>query len=404
LSEKGVVVLDIGTTKVVALYAALGEDSSLVIRGLVTVDGRGMKKGLVADLDDVARIADQALRHLGQEIAGINLSAVVLTISGTHLEGSIVQGFKPIIPKNRIVTHQDVMEVVKISRSGMFPTNRVQIQALPREFRVDEKRGLSQPVGLTASKLEVVTYVVSGGEAQVSNMERAITLHGKSVAQFIYAPMASGIGVLNADELEQGAMVIDIGGSKTDLGIFTNGAMAYGTCIPAGGNNVTSDISQLINTAPDEAEKLKIEYGSAISGKLSGRDAIDVRQLGQPIPRPMQKKVLCEIIESRMVEIAKLTQVHLEKSGYEAQVRSIVLTGGGSQLSDLNELFMEAFPGLKVRVAEPKIKEAKGQVGLAAAIGAAYFVLQSQNDLTPIRHETGWQDLAKGLWSQVTGR
>jgi cell division protein FtsA len=203
-----VVVLDLGTSKAVALKAKLNDSGGLDILGLVSVDGLGIKKGAVSSIEDASRAADTALRHLAQELGTADIEEVVVTISGSQLEGSSVQGFKPIIPKNRTITGQDVMEVVNHSRSGLFPPERVQIQTIPREFRVDEKRNITQPVGLTGAKLEVISFMVTGQTTHVKNFENALELMNRRVNQFVFSPLASGVGVLAAKELQDGALVI----------------------------------------------------------------------------------------------------------------------------------------------------------------------------------------------------
>lgn len=400
-----VTVVDIGSTKVVAIAAEIGEKQNIEIHGLVTVECRGVKKGAIVDLEAASRAVDAAIRHLAQDMGRAEINEVTVVISGPQIEGSSVQGFKPIIPKNRAITNQDVMEVVNHSKSGIFPPDRIQIQTIPREFRVDEVRSVAKPVGKSGAKLEVISYMVTGLTNHVNNFEEAIKMTGREVDQFVYGPLASGLGVLSQADLDKGTVVVDMGATTTDISIFVNGALAYAACIPVGGNNVTSDLSQLLNCDTEEAERLKVGYGSAFAEGISEKDAIEVHQLGQPTARPMQRKVLCEIIESRMKEVAKLIRQSVEKSGYGGVLEGgIILTGGATQLPRSKELFAAAMNGMPVRVIEPNIKNGKPQVGLAASIGAISFLLQTSEDLSPISKSDSWQDRAKGLWSMFSGK
>ena len=400
-----VTVVDIGSTKVVAIAAEIGENQNIEIHGMVTVDCRGVKKGAIVDLESASRSVDAALRHLAQDIGKDEITEITLIISGPQIEGSSVQGFKPIIPKNRAITNQDVMEVVNHSKSGIFPPDRVLIQTIPREFRVDEVRSVAKPVGKSGAKLEVISYMVTGLSNHVKNFEEAVKMTGREVDQFIFGPLASGLGVLGQSDLDKGTVVVDMGATTTDVSIFVNGAMAYAACIPVGGSNVTNDLSQLLNCDFDEAERLKIGYGSAFAEGISDKEAIEVHQLGQPTARPMQRKVLCEIIESRMKEVAKLIRQTVEKSGYGGVLEAgVILTGGATQLPRSKELFAAAMNGMAVRVIEPNIKNGKPQIGLAAAIGGTSFLLQTSEDLSPISKSDSWQDRAKGLWSMFSGK
>ena len=387
------------------MAASMGEGQKIEVNGLVTVDCQGMKKGAIVDLNAASRAVDSALKHLANDLGQGEIAEVSLVISGPQIEGSTVQGFKPIIPHNRAITNQDVMEVVNHSRSGIFPPDRVQIQAIPREFRVDEVRSTTKPVGMNGGKLEVVSYLVTGLSSHVQNFDQTVKMTGRDIDQLVFGPLASGLGVLTQNELQKGAVVVDIGATKSDLAIFVNGALAYAACIPVGGSNVTNDLCQLLNCDTDEAERLKVGYGVALSEGISEKEAIEVHQLGQPLARPMQRKVLCEIIESRMKEVAKIVRQHIEKSGYGGVLEGgLVLTGGGSHLPKTKELFSAALNNIPVRIGEPAIKNGNGQVGLAAVVGAVNFILQTSDEPSPIAGPESWKDRAKGLWSMLSGK
>jgi len=402
---KECVVIDLGGSKTVALAAKSSGDGKLDITGMIRVDSRGMKKGGIVDLDGVARTVDTALRHLANDLGRESIDNAVVIISGAQVEGVTVQGFKPIIPKNRTITSQDVMEVVNHSKAGFLPSERLQVQTVPRGFRVDDGKMIMDPVGLPGSKLEVNSYLITGQGAHVQLFERALTLNHRKVDQFIFGPLASGLGILTADEITKGAICIDIGATKTDLAIFAGGSLAFACSIPAGGDNVKNDLSQLLNASLEESERLKIQEGQALAAPISDRDAIEVQQQGQPNPRPMQRRVLCEIIESRMREIGRIAKVHVEKAGFLKSVPGgVVLTGGGAKLKGIEELFGQIFPELPVRAAEPRLLGGKDAVGMAASLGAAQFILQANEDLSTISGGESWQDKVRGFWSIISGK
>jgi cell division protein FtsA len=401
--ENAVTILDAGGSKIAILTASLGNGGVMNIHALATVPARGIKRGQVVDIHDLGRAVGNAVKHLKQELAVDELGPVVALISGAHVEGALVQGFKPIIPSNRAVTNQDVYEVVKHSRSGSVPPDRDHVQAVPRAFRIDGGKPMQNPVGKTGSRLEVTTYLATGQKSAIQSFLQAMDISQLEIAQFVYTPLASGIGALQSDEMEQGALVLDIGASKTDLAIFSEGSMAYATTIGVGGNSVTQDLVQLISVSEQEAERLKLGFGAALSSNVNVNEAVEVTQQGHATPRPMQRKVLCEIIESRMRELAKLAHRQAEKSGFATVIKSVVITGGGVHLPLTRELFQEVFTGKQVRVTEPKM--GKGEfTGLAAAVGGAQFVLQTNESLTTISSEASWQDRIAGLWSMLSGK
>lgn len=403
MKTDSVAVLDLGSTKVTALVAHQEADGQVTVDAVATVPCKGLTRGVVTDLEETSRGIDAAVRRVQQEV-GRDIPSFVVAIGGTHTEGTNAQGLKPIVPKTRHITYQDVMEVINHSRSLVFPPDREQIQALPREFRIDGQSGVHKPIGMSGGTLEVVTYIVTGQRTHIQNTEKAVEMAGRKVEQMVLGPLASGIGVLTQEEIELGTAVLDIGGGKTDLAIFTGGSLAYSACLPVGSTHVTSDLSKLLKTSPDEAERLKVEHGGAFAKLVAERDSVSVMQLGQTVARPMQRRVLCEIIESRMREIAVMAKQQIEKSGMFATLPGgVVITGGGSAMPLTDKLFEDGLRHLRVRVAEPTVPGASGP-GLAAAVGLAQFALQCHDELSPGVVSTDWKGKVRSLWSLLSGK
>ncbi|MEQ1823736.1 MAG: cell division protein FtsA [Fimbriimonadaceae bacterium] len=399
-----VTVLDIGSTKAVCVAAELAENGQVRVLSMHSVPCSGVRRGVVADLADVSNAAAEVIRKV-QIAAGLEMDPVVVATGGSHLEGMNAQGFVPIVPQSRTITRDDVLQVVNHSRQLMMTPDREQIQALPREFKVNGQRGITRPVGMSGSKLEVVTYVVTGHTPHIQNLERAVNSAGRKVESMVLSALASGLGVLSSQDLELGAAVVDIGGDSTDVAVFSGGSIAYHACLPIGGKQVTSDISKLLKTSPEEAERLKLKYGMASSIKIPEGDTIEVLQLGATETRPMQKKVFAEIVESRMRELAVMVRQHIEKSGlYAVLPGGIVLTGGGSQLPGSDELFGEVLQHLRVRLGAPKvdgqIKSSMARPEMATVVGLAKFALDRGEDEFASGTEDGsWRDRIKTMWS-----
>ncbi|HZH98029.1 MAG TPA: cell division protein FtsA [Fimbriimonadaceae bacterium] len=408
MKEEFVSVLDLGSTKAVCL-AVSRADEGLRVLAMANVECRGVRRGVVADLEHTATAADSAIRKV-QTILERDIESVVLGIGGQHIEGTLSQGFVPIYPRSRSITRDDVFQVINHSRQMLLPPDREQVQALPREFRVDGERGIVRPVGMNGSKLEVVTYIATGQSTHIQNLERAVGMAGKKVEMMVLQPLASGLSVVSKEEMEMGCAVVDIGGGTTDVAVFSGGSIAYSSCIPVGGQLVTSDLSKLLKASPEEAERLKQQSGAVLSTVVEAAETVDVMQLGQTHTRPMQRRVLCEIIESRMNEIAVIVRQQIERSGYNGMLPGgIVLTGGGSKMPGTEELFGKVLQHTRVRSGAPalggELSSAVDRAEMATAVGLAQFALSSSGEELGSVNGTGsWKNRIRTLWSVLSGK
>lgn len=394
-----VTALDLGNSKVTCL-AASSRAGRMKIESFATTPCRGMRRGTVADRDEVAAAIDVVVRRVGSDL-GDSIESLIVGISGTHTEGHSNQGLKIIVPRSRSISHQDVLEVINHSRSLVLPAEREAIQVIPREFRVDGQRDVRQPIGMSGGKLEVTTYIVSADKGAVGDIEQVVGRNSRRIEQMVLSSLASGVGVLTQDELEQGAMVVDIGAGTTDIAIFTSGSIAFAGTVPVGSGHVSSDISKLLKTTLEEGDRLKLGYGASLARLVPEKETVEVLQLDQPMARPMQRRVLCEIMESRMRELAVMVRQQVEKSGLNGSLSGgVILTGGGAQMAGTDKLFDEVLKHMRVRVAEPDLGPGlTPQPGLATAVGLARYGLQCQDDITPAAGNAGWKERVRGLFA-----
>jgi cell division protein FtsA len=379
---KPVFVLDIGTSKVVCLAASLSEKGPMKVQAIGIATSKGVKRGAIVDLAEVSGAIQLAIQRVESDL-GQKVTDLLVNVGGTEVEGTVGQGLVPIFPRSRSITREDVLQVINHSRQIMLPPDREMVQSIPREFRIDGQRGIQKPIGMNGSRLEVSTFIVTSPMSLVQNLESAIGTTGGRIDQFCLGGLASALGVATEEEIESGVVVLDIGAGKTDLVVLSGGSINYAATLPIGAGHVTS---QAKSVREDES--------------------VDVVQLGQTTPRPLQRRVLCEIIESRMREIATMTWQHVERSGMVGMLPGgLVLTGGGSRLPATDELFADTVRHLRVRQTEPSEKAARDAVGLACALGLARYGLQCQEDeLIPASGGTGWKEKVRTFWSLMSGR
>ncbi|CAN1509973.1 ftsA Cell division ATPase FtsA [Fimbriimonadaceae bacterium] len=382
-----VVALDIGGSQMSCLVAS--GDKKLRLEGVATVPFAGAKKGLIVNREEtiqaIKEVVPDALRQADRK--GTEL---VVNVSGSHIECVSGQGIKMIIPKGRHITTQDVLEVVNHSRAVLLPNDRSPIHVLPKTFKVDGQRGVRKPVGVAAGKLEVETLIATGSPKPLELLEQCVKEAGFSVSQMVFTPLASGLGILSQAELEQGMIVIDLGASTTDLGIFMEGSMVYGISLPVAAGHITSDLSALLKTTLEEAERIKKLDGHAMADQVGENETVEIQQLGQLGSRPMARKVLSEIIQSRAKEIAAMTKTAFDQSGYARLVSGgVVLTGNGARLAGTPELYNNTF-GLSVRSEfTPRTT--------STAVGLARYAIQCADDMSPVGEPTNWKDKVRRL-------
>lgn len=404
-----VIVVDLGTTKAVCLAAQRGEKQSVEAVAYSSTDIRGMKKGAVVDVSSVSAAIGEVVRKV-ENVLGESGSSIVVSIGGPNVEATIGQGYVEIFPNGRTVTRDDVFKVVNHSRRRSFPEGYEQIQSLPRAFKIDGQVVEGRPVGLPATRLEVGNYMVSGPTEQILRTEKAVSDAGLGLDSLVLQPLASGLGVITPADASKGVAVIDIGAGATNVAVFLDGTLAYHETIPVGSNHVSTDIAHLLKTSVEEADRLKIRYASAIAGTVSETDEIEVLQQGQANPRPMNRKVFCEIVESRMKEIANLCLKSIMQSQHRDLLGAgLLLTGGGSTMPGTDILFSEVFGGIRTRVMAPKIGgpigKALSRPEMSSVIGLARFALDQEEDEFSTSDASGtWRDRIRTLWNLFGGK
>lgn len=395
MNDSVVFALDVGSSKVAVLAASLDAAGRLTAHEVSVAPNRGVARGVIADLDLTREAIEEALK--GVRAFGTP-DRVVASLGGTHIEGVNTQGFHPISPPGRAINSGDVLAVVNHSRQVRPEADREQVLALPREFKVDQERGIRKPIGLSGSRLEVTTHIVTAQTSQLRNFERVVEAAGLELEGLVPAPLASGLALLTQDERDNGAVVVDIGANTTSIGIFVEGALAYCAVLPVGGAHVTGDLSKLLKMAPEEADQLKRKHGRALAPKREDDSTVEVRQIGQTQTRHLQRRVLFEIIESRMREIAKMVRQNVEKSGYMGTLAGgLVVTGGGSLLPGTPQLFAQILNEPNARLGTPKVE---GPAAIRAsgpewsvAVGLAAFALQNQGgEVEPASGFDHWKE------------
>ncbi len=344
-----IVGLDIGTTKICCIVGHLSEDG-LEIVGIGTSPSRGMRKGVVINIESTVAAIRKAIRE-AELMAGCEIKSVFAGIAGGHIRGMNSQGVIAI--KNREVTSEDLQRVIDAAKAIAIPMDREVLHILPQEFIIDDQDGIREPLGMSGVRLEAKVHIVTGAVASAQNIIKSCNRAGVDVADIVLEQLASSEAVLSADERELGVALVDIGGGTADVAIYSEGAIKHTSVLSIGGNHLTNDIAVGLRTPMAEAEKIKQAYGCCLTSMVGKDETIEVPSVGGREPRILSRQLLAEILEPRVEEMFSLINREIIKSGYDELIASgIVITGGTSILPGMPELAEQIF-NLPVRRGTP---------------------------------------------------
>lgn len=340
--DKNLIVgLDIGTSKIVAIVAELLPEGTLKVIGLGHHISRGLKKGVVVNIDSTMQAIQRAIEE-AELMADCKINTVFTGIAGSHVKSLNSHGMVKI--KDAEVSQMDVDRVVETARAIALPADQQILHILTQEFIIDGQEDVREPLGMSGMKLEVKVHIVTGAVAAAQNIVKCIKRCGLEVSDLILQPLASSVAVLTEDEKELGVCLVDIGGGTTDIAVFKNGAIRHTAVIPIAGDQMTNDIAVAFRTPTQSAEEIKVKYGCALRQLADAREVVEVPGVDGREARQLSVQTLAEVIEPRVVELYEFVQKELRRSGMEEMIASgIVITGGSAAMRGMMELGEEIF-------------------------------------------------------------
>jgi cell division protein FtsA len=351
-----IVGLDIGTSKVVAIVAAPNfdagaGDNALDIIGIGSHPARGMKKGVVVNIESTVQSIQRAIEE-AELMAGCQIHSVYAGIAGSHIRSLNSHGTVAI--RDKEVTQGDIDRVLDAAKAVHFPGDQQLLHVLPQEYIIDNQEGIREPIGMSGVRLEAKVHLITGAVSAAQNITKCIERCGLTVDGIILEQMASSYSVLEQDEKELGVCLVDIGGGTTDIAVFLDGAIRHTAVIPIAGDQVTNDIAVALRTPTQYAEEIKMKYACALRQLAREDETIEVPSVGDRPPRQLSRQTLAGVVEPRYEELLMLVQAELSRSGFEPLLAAgVVLTGGSSKMEGVVELAEEVFH-LPVRLGLPQ--------------------------------------------------
>jgi cell division protein FtsA len=346
-----IVALDIGTSKVACLVAELRPDGRLEILGMGGNESRGLKKGVVVNIESTVGAIQRALEE-AELMADCKITSAFVGIAGSHIRSFNSTGMVAV--KDKEVNALDVDRAIDTARAVNIPTDQQILHVLRQEFIIDGQEDVREPIGMSGVRLEVKVHIVTGAVAAAQNIIKCVRRCGLEVNDLILQPLASARAVLLEDEKDLGVCLLDVGGGTTDVAIFTHGAIRHTAVVPIAGDQITNDIAMALRTPTGDAENIKTRHGVALRQLADANQMIEVPGIGERAPRSMSRQTLAEVIEPRVEELYSLVQQVLRESGFEELLSSgVVLTGGSAVMHGMVELGEEIFH-MPVRMGVPR--------------------------------------------------
>lgn len=380
-----VVGLDIGTTKICVTVGRRSGTNKIEVLGIGNAESSGVNRGMVANIQKTVNSILKAVEQASAQ-SNVNINVVNVGIAGQHIKSLQHRGILTRKDDTEI-GRNDIEQLIEDMYKLVLPPGEEIIHVLPQEFTIDNEPGIKDPIGMAGRRMEANFHIISGHVSAVKNIKKCVENAGLEVQELILEPLASSESVLDETEKDAGVVLVDIGGGTTDVAIFHEGIIRHTAVIPLGGNIVTEDIKQGCSVLRNQAELLKIKFGSALADENKDNEVICVPGLRGREHKEISVKNLAFIIQARMEEIIEHVYFEIKSSGFEKKlIGGIVITGGGAQLKHLVQL-VEYVTGLECRIGFPNEHLAKN----------AELPKKSFDDLKSPLYATGIGLLIKGI-------
>jgi cell division protein FtsA len=350
--------IDLGASKVACFImrpeGVNRSERTLSIAGVGYVQSRGVRGGAIVNMEEAAHAIGQAVER-AEAMAGVSVQSVTVSTAGGHLASrrvtaSVTLGARPI-------QDTDLSRCIQSAVQQARMPGRRPIHLLPVCWSVDGARGVRDPRGMFGKTLELDLLAVSMDDSAFNTLGHCIEQAHLSLESVVAAPFSSGLAALEDDEMELGAVCIDLGGGATSVAVFGGGSLRHVDSLPVGGIRVTNDIAVGLSTTVAGAERIKTLHGSAIASARDDREMIEAPHRGGEAgggSHYADRSMLTGIISPRVEETLEMVRDRLRAA--RAQIEpgaGIVLTGGASQLAGVREVAVRVFDR-PVRLGRPR--------------------------------------------------
>ena len=356
--------LDLGSSKVTGVIGEVTGDArspGVKILGASHERTSGVRRGVVRDIEETTRAIGKAMRD-AQLMAGVEVGTVYCGVAGEHVSGRSSHGVVSVTGSE--IRTGDVARVNDVAANVSFGLGHELLHAIPQDYIVDGQTGITDPIGMTGSRLEAEVYLVTALGTALQNVRKCVERAGFSVGEFVLEPLAASLAVLTHDERDLGCALVELGGGSTTVSVFHEGKIRHFASMMFAGQHVTNDIVHGLQVTQQEAERIKQRFGAAYEPLASNDDTFELPGTPGQGVRMASRRVLAHIIHMRLQEVLELAMAEISRAGYQQHLPAgVILTGGGSQFPGVIELAREVF-ALPVRLGAP----ASGLTGLVDSV------------------------------------
>ena len=381
--ENIIIGLDVGTCfirVVVARMAANGKKPQII--GVGQAPSFGLRRGVVVDIDETVNNISQAVQE-AERNSGVSIEKVTVGISGNHISTKSSKGVVAVSRADNEVSREDMERVITAASTISLPQNREIFHVLPRTFALDDNNSIENPVGMNGSRLEVDALIIEGAAPYIRNLMKCVSEVGLEVEELVLAPLASSRAALNKRQKELGVLCLDLGGGTVGMTVYEESKVVYSHVLPVGSLHITNDLAIGLRSSIDLAEKVKLEYGSALISDVGKKDVIDLSKMGFEEKGIIPRTEVSKIIHARLSEIFEMVGKELKKIDRHGLLPAgVVMVGGGAKMPSLVDLAKEEL-GLPAQIGFPfeldGITEETDDPSLATAIGLVLWNFDNRN-------------------------
>jgi cell division protein FtsA len=375
--------LDVGTSCIRTVAAKTRADQSKPqIIGIGKVPSFGLRRGMVVDIEEVSKGIKQSIEE-AERTAGLPIDRLYVSIGGEHITSRVSKGVVAVSRADGQVSEEDALRAVGAASTISIPQNREILHVIPRNFTLDNQTGIKDPVGMSGVRLEVDALIIEGATPFIKNLTKSVSEAGFEIEGLIFSSLAACRAVLSKRQKELGVLALDFGGGTVDLTVFEECDIIHNHILPISSSHITNDIAIGLRTSVDLAERVKLEYGSALVSEISKKENIDLSKMGLEEEEGLVSRIhVAEIVEARIYEILELANKELKKIDRQGLLPAgVVIFGGGAKIPGLVDLTKEVLK-LPAQIGFPVeltgVVEKVDDPAFATAVGLVLWGLDAQ--------------------------